>query len=723
MNADFFISLSAILFSSTLAVFVFRQNPRDFVHRIFTAGMLVLAVESGLVLLSLLSDSAATALRFQRFRFLVGGLLPGVWLTFSLAFARSNFKDFLRRWQWVILLTVSLPVAMAAFSGNAFILQPALLMGSQGDWILKLGWSGYLYHVLSLIGAVLVLIHLEKTLRTSTGVIRAQIKFMILGVGGIFCVRIYTDSQALLFHAFNTSLMTVNGIALLIACTLMVISLRRSQKMTVNIYLSHSFLYVSFTVLFVGLYLIAVALIIRTLPLPGGEKSIPLQSFLVFVLFLCLAVFLLSARVREHVKSFVSRHLNRPLYDYRKEWTTFTRTAGSLLDMNTLCYQVADMISRTLDVGSVSLWVMDGSEERLVLTGSTALSMNDVSHSGTSEEVLLALAGEIQADKIPVFYDYSTDRRNLLAHLQNQELCSHVKFRYAVPLVSGNQLVGLMTVGERISGDALSLEDFELLKTIADQASVSLLTIKLSENLRELKELEAFQTMSAFFVHDLKKLASKLSLMMQNLPIHFDNEEFRNDTLQMMSQSIAKINVMCGRLSSLSEKIELRTAAVDLNELVEATLAGFNGNLKARVVKDLKPLPKLLLDPEQIQKVLVNLLLNANDAVADDPLISIRTGCRGHWVELSVRENGGGISKEFIEKSLFRPFKTTKKNGMGIGLFHSKMIVEAHRGRLEAESIEGRETTFHVLLPVSEIDSALMKLLNPSRNYHLISSR
>jgi signal transduction histidine kinase len=222
-------------------------------------------------------------------------------------------------------------------------------------------------------------------------------------------------------------------------------------------------------------------------------------------------------------------------------------------------------------------------------------------------------------------------------------------------LVSGDQLAGLMTVDDRIGYGPLSIEDFELLSTLADQAAGRLLTVKLSDNMRKVKELEAFQTMSAFFIHDLKNLASKLSLTMENLPVHFDNEEFRNDTLQMMSQSVAKLKLMCGRLSSLSERIELQKTEVDLNELIEATLAGFNSGLKACVIRDLKPLPKLFLDPEQFQKVLINLLLNANDAVAtfNDPQINILSGYRGNWIEICVTDNGQGISKEFLQHSLF----------------------------------------------------------------------
>ena len=75
---------------------------------------------------------------------------------------------------------------------------------------------------------------------------------------------------------------------------------------------------------------------------------------------------------------------------------------------------------------------------------------------------------------------------------------------------------------------------------------------------------------------------------------------------------------------------------------------------------------------------------------------------RDDRVLLSVRDNGCGMSREFMEQSLFRPFKTTKKQGMGIGLYHCKMIVEAHGGKIEVDSEEGKGSEFRVLLPIKE---------------------
>lgn len=81
--------------------------------------------------------------------------------------------------------------------------------------------------------------------------------------------------------------------------------------------------------------------------------------------------------------------------------------------------------------------------------------------------------------------------------------------------------------------------------------------------------------------------------------------------------------------------------------------------------------------------------------------IRVATEKLGGWAAVSVTDTGCGMSPEFLQKSLFRPFQTTKKNGLGIGMFHSKMIVEAHRGRLEVQSTQGKGTTVRVLLPLT----------------------
>ena len=124
--------------------------------------------------------------------------------------------------------------------------------------------------------------------------------------------------------------------------------------------------------------------------------------------------------------------------------------------------------------------------------------------------------------------------------------------------------------------------------------------------------------------------------------------------------------------------------------------------LGVELVKQFHPLPKVVIDREQLQNVVTNLLLNARDAVGRGGQIRVETSqCDGRAV-LSVADNGCGMSPEFVRDSLFRPFQTTKKKGLGIGMFQSKIIVEAHRGNIQVESEPGKGTKFGVMLPLGE---------------------
>jgi signal transduction histidine kinase len=107
------------------------------------------------------------------------------------------------------------------------------------------------------------------------------------------------------------------------------------------------------------------------------------------------------------------------------------------------------------------------------------------------------------------------------------------------------------------------------------------------------------------------------------------------------------------------------------------------------------------MDKEQIHKVLTNLVMNANEAVNGNGVIRVTTIHEGETVGFTVSDNGCGMTEAFMEDSLFRPFQTTKKKGLGIGLFHCKLIVEAHGGRIEVNSTLGKGTEFRVILPVA----------------------
>ena len=701
MDINTFISYLAAIASAGMAVWVLYRDPRSFVHRVFAGGMVVLAAEAGLTGLMFYDISYTEVTPWQRYQMIPFALIPGIWLIFGLSFGRANYREFLSRWKWTIIGVFALPLALLIiFPEEIFVRSP--IYDEYSRVFVPIGWSGYALHVFCLIGAVLVLMNLERTLRYSVGHTRWQVKFLVLGMASIFGARIYTGSQIILFSLLEVEIQVVNTGALLIANILMARSLARARLLKFDFYLSHTVLYNSVTVLLVGIYFISVGVVARVVYYFRGTQDPAVITFLVFAAILGLAVFLLSDRLRLQRKRLISRHFKRPRYDYPRVWASFTERTASLTGIKDLCGNIARMVSETLEVLSVSIWLWDEQEEVLYLGSSTALAPgkgeNPKIGGKEAKAVIEALGHQTQPVDLRESADgWVEDLKRILNESLKQgraDLC--------VPLSAAGQLVGILTVGARIAGEAYPFEDRELLKTVADQAAANLLTLRLGERLQQAREMEAFQVMSAFFMHDLKNLASRLSLVTQNLPVHFDNPEFRNDALKTISQSLDKINGMCNRLSLLSQKLELRLQETDLNEAVRNVLGGLDGLLKAKPAADLRPLPKVRLDAEQFQKVLINLFLNANEAIENGGNIRVSTAAQENWAVLSIADDGCGMSRDFMDRHLFRPFQTTKKQGMGIGLFHCKKIIEAHQGRIEVESEEGKGTTFRVMLPITD---------------------
>ncbi len=241
------LAYTGALLCGGLAAVVFCQDRRSFVHRTFAVGMIALALEAMLSGLSVQGVLPEDVVGWQRLKAVASALLPGSWLLFSLRFARANHTACVARWKWAALAASALPLALATWCGDSLVIAARPLEAFSG-WSLPLGWAGHAFFLLCLLGAVGVLMHLERTLRAATGSKRGQVKSMVVGLGGLFALRIYTSSQTLLFAAVDTTWAAVDSGALLVAGVLIAASLRRAGLLQVETCLSQTALYNSFMV-------------------------------------------------------------------------------------------------------------------------------------------------------------------------------------------------------------------------------------------------------------------------------------------------------------------------------------------------------------------------------------------------------------------------------------------------------------------------------------------
>jgi putative PEP-CTERM system histidine kinase len=698
MNLPALICLLAAVWALLLVIGAAALRPRTLPQWTFLAGMLLLSLEQFCHFASLDALAVEGLLAWGRVAGAVSAPLAAVWLLFCLTFARGNAAMFLRKWRLAVLGLGVVPLALA-LGFWPHLLTEALWTTRLGNWVFQIGPAGKALHAVLVVGLVLALMNLEWTFRAAVGTARWKIKYAVFGLAALFGTRIYTSSQVILYSASDVQLLVLNASALVLAGVLFTVSFLRSQLGSLDIYPSSTVLHKSLSVLLVAAYLMSIGVLAKVVTALGGAEAFPLQAMLILVALVGLGVLCFSDRVRAALKRFVSRHLQRPAHDYRQVWTTFTQRTLALLDREAFARAAAALLSETFEVLSVTVWLADARSGKLVCAASTSLETNAAAAPPLPDLILGELP--VAPAATPVNIDRSDARWCALLRQSNPAVFPKGGNRMCVPLVSGGAVGGLIVLGDRVNGLPFSTEDLELLKCLGDQIAAALWKLSLSDKLVQARELEAFQAMSAFLVHDLKNTASALSLTLRNLPVHFENPAFREDALRTLAKSVGRVNELIGRLTTLRQGLELQKAPADLNAVVNAALASLGPPESLPLRRQSEPLDAFLMDAKLMESVITNLVLNAREALGPEGEIQVATRRQNGWALLTVTDNGCGMSPEFLARSLFKPFRTTKRSGLGIGMFQSKAIVEAHGGRISVQSEPGAGTTFCVWLPLA----------------------
>ena len=717
-------SVAATLALVLAAVSLLRKRP-TIATWCFAAGMTALAVDSGFTGIALRADSAPDVDEWLTLAAIAKAAAPALWLAFSLTYSRGNYRQFLGRWLVPLVLAGVVPVAMSiVFRDSLVDVIPALDAADADQWWIRTSGVVKIVNAVLLGALAFVLVNLEQTFRAAVGTQRWRIKYVMLGLSVIFGAHVYVRTQAVLFSVQDIRMMGIEPIALLVGCIFLVVAYARAGLDEIDVYPSLAVMRSSLTVVILGVYLFVVGVLAEVARYLGGVASFQFQALIVLLGLAGLAVLLMSDRLRQAVRRFAARHFSKAQYDSARVWTRFSQRLAKVRDRDSLCREASRLVSETFDVLAVTCWLVDDDGCRLVAGASTASRQQEgepepaADHRApvTSAAPLTALWMMVAPFDLEGLSEPWAEE---LKRLNPTQFAKGGR-RWCVPLRAGDECLGALVLADRVSGVDYTLEELELLGCIGAQVASVLVNLRLVDEVGRARELEAFRTMSAFFVHDLKNTASSLNLMLSNLPLHFDDPDFRQDALRSVGNTALRIEEMIARLSSLRQQPDVTLEQADMNAVVNGALHRIGPLDGVELTRELQPLPGVRLDREQFASVVSNLVLNARDAAAGRPgaSIAVRTevlggGAAGEapgrgegvvpsTVVLIVRDNGVGMAPEFVRDSLFKPFQSTKKRGLGIGMFQARMIVAKHGGSIQVESEPGVGTTMRVSLPAGD---------------------
>lgn len=451
----------------------------------------------------------------------------------------------------------------------------------------------------------------------------------------------------------------------------------------------------SISLLAMGVYLLAMSALGEWLAGIGGDIARVLQFAIVVVVAIAALLLVPSARLRGWLRVTLTKHLFRHRYDYREEWLRFTRTIGDVgggLFAERVVQAAADVTDSPAgllltrdDEGALTLaarWRWPTIE----VPGECfdAAAIRSLEQSSAIVELDGLRRGHDPKGTAPAIPDW------LLAQSRAWAI---------VPLLHFDRLVGAVVLARPPHARRLDWEDFDLLRVVGQQLASYLAEHAGQEALAEAGRFDDFHRRIAFVMHDIKNLASQLSLLARNAERHADNPEFRADMLVTLRSSSEKLQTLLSRLSRYNATATQQLEEVELGETARRVAAQFVAPHAVVTIETEEC--RVRANREALEQVLVHLVQNAVDASELGSQIFIRLSADAFHGIVEVVDSGHGMSPDFVRNRLFKPFVSSKPGGFGIGAYEARELVRAMKGRLDVESHEGLGTRFTIRLPLA----------------------
>lgn len=428
-------------------------------------------------------------------------------------------------------------------------------------------------------------------------------------------------------------------------------------------------------------------------------------SSLVFVVLLLSAI--VFSKTKFKAERFIERTLFKKKYEHKKTLTKLSKIVISFLDEKELFKKTSNIFIQDLEIESISFFLLDRRKGAYILRAFRELTpkikklpKDDIFFKWLKEDGQIIVKEELER-----FID---DPKNKLI----VERLNSMESEVCIPLITRDELIGIVNLGKKRSGDMYSHEDLELLANFANQAAVALENARLYEDMKKTQllmrrtdRLAALGSLTAGLAHEIRNPLVAVNTFLQLLPERFEDKEFREEFLKLTTSEVERVTNLVNNLLDFARPSEPKLSKTDVNEVIGKVIDLIRVTAKKKRViinTKLEKIPQAMLDEEQIKQVFLNILLNAIEAIPNEGTIWV--GSRSmqknglEYVQVEIEDTGKGIPKRILDH-IFDPFFTTKEKGSGLGLSISHQIVQEHNGFIEVKSILGKGTTFFVNLP------------------------
>ncbi|MEO8418108.1 MAG: XrtA/PEP-CTERM system histidine kinase PrsK [Methylophilaceae bacterium] len=623
-----------------------------------------------------------------------------------------DILEILRNAGWVVFLIMLLGAFRQATVSSAFrarlfvvvitaffLLLIFATMYVYGEYVNPYGTAAFMIGIVGRVAiAVIGMILVEQLYRNTPPNERWGIKYLCLGIGGMFAYDFYLYSDAMLFRHVNPEIWSARGIVNALIVPLIAVSAARNPQWSLGISVSRRLLFHSVTLLGAATYLLAMAAAGYLLRFFGGSWGTVLQAVFLFGAVILLISVLFSGTLRSWLKVFISKHFFSYNYDYREEWLRFTRTFSE--DGQGLGERAIQAIAELVESPGGGLWICRES-------GSCEPEAHWNIPLGHDSEPVDGSFCQFLENKQWVIdlQEYAASPERYETVSMPQWLLAIPKARLAVPLILHRKLFGFVVLTQPRSQIKLNWEISDLLKIAGNQAASYLAQQETANALLVARQFESFNRMSTFVVHDLKNLVSQLSLLLSNVEKHKNNPEFQKDMIDTVDLSVQKMKRLLQKLN-VGNSVE-KPAPLLIENLLQQAVAANSAAEPMPVLEILDPGLEVLANWTSLEQVIGHLIQNAIEATPKDGQVLLRLTKGENIAIIEIQDTGYGMSTEFIRERLFKPFESTKSAGMGIGVFESREYVHELGGQVEVVSNESSGTTFRLILPLHIPDDAV----------------